>query len=181
MVSQLATDTIFYEDTLAWAQANGHDGLAGDLTAAGPPPYSSVLDYETALSHEHEVYPYDHTGNSEGEGGFSENFMVDEYTLLEKVHLLAAFMDTFTVLYPQLQDIDFRQTATRFDVPVFFVQGADEADGRADVFEEWYPMVDAPTKDVTYLATSGHRPLFEQPAEFVAYMVETVLAQTATP
>jgi pimeloyl-ACP methyl ester carboxylesterase len=141
MVSPLATDTIFYQDTLAWADATGRDGLAQELRSIGPPPYESVLDYETALSFEHEIYPYDHSPNSEGEGGFSENFFVPEYTLLEQLHLLGAFMDTFTVLYPQIQHIDFRQTATSFDIPVFFVQGADEADGRAEIFDDWYPQV----------------------------------------
>jgi pimeloyl-ACP methyl ester carboxylesterase len=178
MVSQLATDTIFYDDTLEWARANGDTGLVGELDAIGPPPYERMLDYETALSYEHEVYPYDHTPNAEGEGGFSENFIVSEYALIDQVHLLGAFMDTFSVLYPQLQDIDFRDSATDFEIPMFFVQGAHEAAGRADVFEDWYPRVDAPVKDVTVLDTSGHRPLWEQPDEFVDYMVDTVLAQT---
>ena len=178
MVSQLATDTIFYDDTLDWARANGDTGLVDELTRIGPPPYERMLDYETALSYEHEVYPYDHTPNSEGEGGFSENFFVSEYTLIDQVHLLGAFMDTFSVLYPQLQEIDFRDTATDFEIPMFFVQGAHEADGRADVFEDWYPSVDAPVKDLAVLDTSGHRPLWEQPDEFVDYMVDTVLAQT---
>ena len=179
MVSQLATDRIFYDDTLAWARANGDGGLVDELVGIGPPPYTRMLDYETALAYEHEVYPYDHTGNSEGEGGFSENFLVEEYALIDQVHLLGAFMDTFSVLYPQLQDIDFRATATDFEIPVFFVQGANEADGRADVFADWYPMVDAPIKDLVVLDTSGHRPLFEQPDAFVEYMTGTVLARTA--
>ncbi len=179
MVSQLDTDRIFYEDTLAWAEENGNDALADKLRDIGPPPYEAMLDYETALSYEHEVYPYDHSPNAEGDGGFSENFLVPEYTLTDQVHLLGAFMDTFSVFYPQLQDIDFRETDTTFDVPVFFVQGANEADGRAEPFDEWYPMIEAPTKDVVVLDTSGHRPLFEQPDEFVDYMNNTVLAQTA--
>jgi pimeloyl-ACP methyl ester carboxylesterase/phage tail protein X len=179
MVSQFATDTIFYNDTLEWAQATGDNGLVADLVAIGPPPYDRMLDYETALSSEHEIYPYDHSANSEGEGGFSENFFVSEYTLTEQVHLLGAFMDTFSVMYPQLQDIDFRQTATEFEIPVFFVQGAHEADGRADVFTDWYPMINAPIKDVVVLDTSGHRPLFEQPDEFTDYMVAVVLGQTS--
>ncbi len=108
MVSPLATDRIFYRDTLAWARRTGRVGLAADLTDIGAPPYPSVLDYETALSYEYEVYPYDHTGNSEGEGGFSQNFFVPEHTLVDQVHLLAGFMDTFTALDPQLQEIALR-------------------------------------------------------------------------
>jgi pimeloyl-ACP methyl ester carboxylesterase len=176
MVSQLATDRIFYDDTLAWARANDRNGLVDELVDIGPPPYTRMLDYETALSYEHEVYPYDHTGNAEGEGGFSENFLVEEYALIDQLHLLGAFMDTFSVVYPQLQDIDFREDATDFDIPMYFVQGAHEADGRAEVFDDWFPMIDAPTKDLVVFDTSGHRPLFEQPDEFVDYVVDTVLA-----
>ena len=178
MVSQLATDRIFYEDTLQWAQTSGNDGLVKQLQASGPPPYEHMLDYESALSHEQDVYPYDHTGNSEGSGGMSENLLVEEYALIDQVHMLNAFMDTFAALYPQLQSIDFRESATEFEVPVFFVQGAHEADGRAIPFEQWYPMVKAPVKDLTVLSTSGHRPLWEQPDEFVQYMVTTVLARS---
>jgi len=178
MVSQLATDRIFYEDTLAWAEQTGKDDLAADLVAAGPPPYDAMFRYETALSHEQDVYPYDHSGNSEGVGQMSENLLVEEYSLIDQVHTLGAFMDTFAALYPQLQAIDFRTSATRFTVPVFFVQGAHEADGRAQPFAEWYPMIDAPIKDLVMLDTSGHRPLWEQPDEFTDYMVNTVLART---
>lgn len=178
MVSQLATDRIFYEDTLHWAQETGRGGLAADLIAIGPPPYDAMLDYELALSYEHEVYPYDHSLNHEGEAGFSENFFVSEYSLIEQVHLLAGFMDTFSVVYPQLQEIDFRRTATELAIPVFFVQGAHEAGGRAEPFAEWYGALEAPVKDVTHLDTSGHRAMFEQPEEFVAYLLDTVLPRT---
>lgn len=179
MVSPLATDTIFYEDTLEWARSEGNQGLVDELESIGRPPYESMLDYETALSYEHEVYPYDHSPNSEGSGGFSENFLVEEYSLVDKVHLLGAFMDTFSVLYPQIQDVDFREDATSLDVPVFFVQGAHEARGRVEPFEEWYAELEAPVKDRVTFDTSGHRPLFEQPDEFVDYLTDTVLGQVS--
>lgn len=179
MVSQLETDRIFHADTLRWAEETGNDALAGRLREIGPPPYADMLDYETALSYEHEVYPYDHSPNAEGAGGFSENFLVPEYTLTDQVHLLGGFMDTFAVLYPQLQEIDFRRTATRLEVPVFIVQGAHEADGRAEPLREWFDALEAPIKDLVVLDTSGHRPLFEQPDEFVEYLNEVVLPRTA--
>ncbi|MCU0277715.1 MAG: alpha/beta hydrolase [Candidatus Nanopelagicales bacterium] len=178
MVSQLATDEIFYRDTLTWAEQTGNDALVAQLQEAGPPPYAQMFPYETALSHEQDVYAYDHSGNSEGSGQMSENLLVSEYTLIDQIHILGAFMDTFAAMYPQLQGVDFRNTATEFAVPVFFVQGAHEADGRAQPFAQWYPMIDAPSKDLIVLNNSGHRPLWEQPDEFVDYMVGTVLAQT---
>ena len=103
-----------------------------------------MLDYETALSSEHEVYPYDHSDNSEGEGGFSENFLVPEYSLVDQVHLLASFMDTFGALYPSIQAVDLSRDAVELDVPAFFVQGAHEAPGRTEPFGQWYAELSAP-------------------------------------
>lgn len=178
MVSPRETDRIFYQDTLAWARDAGKDDLVATLTEIGPPPYTSVLPYESALSYEHEIYPYDHSQNSEGEGGFSENLFVEEYTLLEQIHSLNAFMDSFSVLYPQIQHVDFRDDATQLDVPVYLVQGRHEARGRAELANEWFQQLEAPSKQLVVLDTSGHRPLFEQPRQFREVMVGTVLADT---
>ena len=179
MVSPLETDRLFYRDTLAWARANDDSGLVDTLERIGEPPYANILDYEPALSFEHEVYPYDHSQNSEGEGGFSENIFAGEYTLVEQIHNLGSFLDVFTILYPQIQDIDLRVDAAELDVPVYLIQGAYEADGRAVLADEWFALLDAPAKDRVVLDTSGHRPIFEQPAEFHAVMTDVVLADTS--
>jgi len=178
MVSPLATDRIFYADTLRWARRTGDTDLVGKLTKSGPPPYASVLDYEAALSYEHEVYPYDHARNSEGEGGFSENLFVHEYTLLEQIHNLGAFMDTFSALYPRIQGVDLRRDVRALEVPVFLVQGRHEAPGRARLAEQWLDLVQAPRKQMIVLDASGHRPLFEQPSRFHDVMTDIVLART---
>jgi proline iminopeptidase len=179
MVSPVETDRIIYRDSLAWARRTGKDDVVKTLTDIGPPPYANILEYEPALSYEDEVYPYDRSGNSEGEGGFSENLFVREYTLLEQVHALGAFIDSFSVLYPQIQDVDFRRSATRLDVPVHLVQGRHEARGRSEPANAWFKQLEAPAKTMTMLETSGHRPLFEQPERFREVMTRTVLGQTA--
>lgn len=172
MVSPVETDRIIYEDTLSWARAEGDDALVDTLEANGPPPYESILDYEPALGNEQEVYPYDHSANSEGEGQFSENLFVEEYALIDQVHALGAFLDTFTALYPQLQQLDLRTDAPSLEVPVYLVQGAHEADGRAVPAEEWFADLEAPDKGLVELDTSGHRPLFEQPERFTEVITE---------
>ncbi len=179
MVDQLATDLIFYEDAVTWALRTGRTDLLTDLVSTGPPPYGELHLYEQLFGLESDLYPYDHGGNSEGSGQMAENIFVPEYSLLDQMHILAGVADSFSVLYPQLQGIDFRETATEFEVPMFFVQGAHEAGGRAELFDEWYPMIEAPIKDVVTLDTSGHRPLWEQPGEFVDYLVDTVLPATS--
>ena len=179
MVSPAETDQIFYRDTLAWARESGNTGLVATLTRSGPPPYENMLDYEPALSYEQEVYPYSHAGNSEGAGQMGENIFVGEYTLLEQLHIFAGFLDTFSVLYPQIQDIDFRTQATSLNVRVYLAQGAHEAPGRAEPAKQWFDLLKAPSKKLVTFDTSGHRPLWEQPAQFQDLMA-TVLAETAS-
>jgi len=179
MVSPEATDRIFYRDTLAWARESGNTGLVDTLTANGPPPYASILAYEPALSYEQELYPYAHAGNSEGAGQMSENIFVEEYTLLEQLHIFAGFLDTFTGLYPRIQDVDLRTQAPRLEVPVYLAQGVHEAPGRDGPAREWFDLLEAPAKKLVPFDSSGHRPLWEQPDRFHELMT-TVLAETGS-
>jgi proline iminopeptidase len=178
MVSPRETDQIFYRDTLAWAERTGQTELAATLRENGPPPYADALAYEPALSHEMDVSPYDHSRNAEGEGQMSEGIFVREYALIDQVHNLGGFIDTFALLYPQARDVDLRTNARRLAVPVFLFQGKHEAPGRARPADEWFRMLDAPHKERAVAARSGHRPIFEQPQAFHRFMVDTVLAQS---
>lgn len=179
MVSPRETDRVIYADTLAWARRTGNTSVVDELSKIGPPPYTRILNYEPGLSHMDDVYPYDHALNDEGVGGFSENLFAHEYSLVDEVHNLAAFLDTFSILYPQLQTIDFRIDATRLEVPAYIVEGRYEVRGRTEPAHEWFNLLQAPHKQMAVFDTSSHRPLFEQPAAFVDYMTNTVLAQTA--
>jgi pimeloyl-ACP methyl ester carboxylesterase len=178
MVDPRETDETFYRDTLAWARNTNNASLADQLTNAGPPPYTDMLDYEPTLTNDNKIYPYDHSHNSEGAGGFSTNLFVNEYTLMEQLHAFAGFFDVFTVLYPQLQGIDFRHDAARLAVPVYLVEGRHETPGRLAPAQQWFDLLDVPAKHLIMFDTSGHRALFEQPELFQKLMTETVLAQT---
>jgi pimeloyl-ACP methyl ester carboxylesterase len=178
MVDPRQTDQLTYRDTLAWAKSRDDTPLVATLTANGEPPYTAALDYETLLSHEGEVYPYEHAGNAEGRGQMGEGIFVEEYGLLDKVHNFAGFLDTFPVLYPQLQQLDLRVSATRLEVPVYLFQGAHEASSRSLLADQWFSLLVAPHKERATAATSGHRALWEQPIQFDTFMTQTVLAQT---
>ncbi|MEO8851403.1 MAG: alpha/beta hydrolase [Allobranchiibius sp.] len=180
MVSIRATDRIFYADTLAWARRTNNTALVNTLTANGPPPYADVRKYEPALlTYESKVYPYDHSPNAESAGGYGTNIFVREYSLLEQLHGFAGVIDVFAVLYPQLQGIDFRTQVTELKMPVYLIQGRHEVRARAGLARQWFNTLRAPSKQLILFDTSGHRPLFEQPALFNTVMTNTVLAQTS--
>lgn len=172
------TDRIFYDDVLAWARGSGRAALVDRLVAQGPPPYPDFFSYEPIIDNESRVYAYDHTGNSEGEGGFAENLGVPEYALLDTLHTVNAIVDTWSLLYPRMQGVDLRTDVRRLDVPAYFVNGAHEMRGLGEPFAEWYAQLAAPRKELVVVAGGGHRALFERPADFVAVMTR-VLAETS--
>ena len=171
MVSQRATDVMFWEDTLAWADLVGDEALAATLRANGRPPYADILAYEPALSHEHDWNPYPEFDNDRE---LPATPFVPENAPMDQVNGLRAFLDAFSVLYPQLQDIDFRQDVPRLAVPVYMVVGAHEARGRAVLAEEWFDMLEAPAKERIVFEHSGHRPSFEEPDRFSDLMTRVV-------
>ena len=178
MVSQAATDKIFYEDTLAWAREEGNTDLVDTLEANGPPPYTDVLHYEAALSYEMEVHPYDHSAEQRRCGP-------DEREPLRRgVHAARAGAhlgrDARRVLGAvpaaaghRLPHPGHQPRGTRLPGP-----GCHEAPGRQLLAQEWFDLLQAPSKKLDPFDTSGHRPLWEQPAEFQDLMA-TVLAETA--
>ncbi len=174
MVNVRATDIMFYEDTEAWAQRTSKHELLAALRQNGLPPYENLLNYEPVVSYEHDWNDYPNLGSSK-EMPF--NLLVTENTLLDKVNAMRGLLDTFSVLYPQLQDFDFRKSVTSLDVPVYIVIGAHEARGRAVLAREWFDRLEAPSKEMVVFEHSGHRPLFEEPAVFASTM-RRVLEET---
>jgi proline iminopeptidase len=172
MVSPRETDVMFYEDTLAWADQTGNEALTATLLQNGPPPYDNLLDYEPALSHEHAWNPYPELDTSKE---MPSSLFVPENSLMDRINGLRAFLDTFSVLYPQVQGIDFRIDVSSLDVPVYMVIGKHEARGRAALANEWYQMVEAPSKEMIVFEHSGHRPLFEEPALFTSLMTKVLV------
>ena len=181
MVDPLETDRIFYEDTLTWAQDTGNTDLAQQLQQIGAPPYEDLLNYPTVLGYEQQVYPYDHSVNAEGAGQMTASLPAGEYSLLDTVNLARGLLDSFALLYPQLQDLDFRTDVPTLEVPVYLAEGRYEARGRSQPAREWFDLLQAPSKQWIQFDTSGHRPLFEQPEQFAELMSGTVLGQATDP
>ncbi|MBM2615562.1 alpha/beta hydrolase [Actinoplanes sp. LDG1-06] len=165
-VDLLASDRIFYDDILAWARSNGRDEVVRQMTALGPPPYPGVWGYEPIMTYEGEVY--DQRPLEFGLG-------VREFTLLQKIHVLNAVLDTWDVLYPRMQDIDLRRDAPSLEVPAWFVMGGNEMRGLRVLFEDWYAQLRAPRKKLVIVPGAGHPVQFEQPDRFVE-VLDDVLA-----
>ena len=162
--SPTRSDHAQYDDTLAWARANGRIDLARKLAEAGPPPYDDLWSYEPMIMAEGDVYGFDNSG------ALLENFAVPEHSLLDKAHVATGFLDSYDVYYPRSAGVEFRAQVPSLAVPVYFVAGAREVPGRTRDLERWYALLRAPHKEIVTLPEAGHRSMFQQPEAFVRVM-----------
>jgi pimeloyl-ACP methyl ester carboxylesterase len=167
MVSQRETDIMFWEDTLAWAEETGNTALAETLRRNGRPPYEDLMLYDPFIASEHDwnVYP-----EFDPDTEMPAILFVPEYSWMDRINAFKGFLDTVGTLYPQLQGIDFRQDVIRLEVPVYMVLGEHEARGRAVLANEWFDLLEAPSKEAFIFEGSGHRAHFDRPGDFAELM-----------
>jgi pimeloyl-ACP methyl ester carboxylesterase len=89
---------------------------------------------------------------------------------MDRINAFKGFLDTAGTLYPRLQGIDFRHDVPTLDVPVYMVLGEHEARGRAVLANEWFEMLEAPSKESIVFEGSGHRANFDKPGLFAELM-----------
>jgi pimeloyl-ACP methyl ester carboxylesterase len=182
MVSQLETDKLIYADMLAWAEENDA-GLAEQLRAFGPPPYSDIWDQGVIVTNygriESDYDPPQATIDrlESADVGFW-GMMGSEYSPINKTNLFRGLVDTADVLYPQLQGIDFRVDVPTLAVPIYIFDGEHELRGRRDLLLEWVEILQAPDKQVFTYENSGHAPALEQADDLHRILLDTILPAT---
>jgi pimeloyl-ACP methyl ester carboxylesterase len=86
--------------------------------------------------------------------------------------------DTFNVIYPQLQDFDFREDAVQFKVPVYFILGRHDVNGTYWIAEEYFRMLHAPHKKLYIFEDSGHGMIWQEQDKFHDIMFNAILPET---
>jgi pimeloyl-ACP methyl ester carboxylesterase len=185
MVNVLETDRRIYQDLVGYSDQAGDGALADALAAAGAPPYRDFPWTNSNLLIWYD-YIYDEYTPSAGyiargdAAGFIDPFgaSASEYGFIDKANVVRGLLDTFSLLYPQLYDLDFRASATRLEVPVYILDGAAELDGRRALLLEWFDQLEAPTKELVTYEGAAHSVAFEQADEVQRLLTETVVPST---
>lgn len=184
MVSQGETDRRLYADVLALAAETGDTALAEQMRAYGEPPYADIPYPNAVVMSQYERLAEPYTPpQAYVERGTAANLgpygiLGSEYNFVEKANVFRGLIDMFTVMYPQLQEIDFRRDVPRLDVPVYILDGRSELSARRELALEWFDMLEAPSKQTFSFAAGGHSVVFEQFEAFDRIVRETILPET---
>ena len=183
MVDPLETDRLIYRGLLAYAEEHHDSGLAGKLRGYGEPPYESVYAYAYVMTQYDklageytEPKAYRDALRKAGVGPWG--ILGSEYTLPEKMDVFRGLIDTFSVMYPRWQTIDFQRTAEQLDVPVYIFTGEHELAARRGPVLAWFKSLRAPIKKLYDYPDAGHATAFEHFQDLHRIMLETVVPAT---
>jgi proline iminopeptidase len=184
MVSIIETDRRNYVDLLALAKRTGNSALANKMSSYGEPPYKDIPFANAFVMGNYDALEipytppqaYIQTGTNANIGPYG--ILASEYNLVDRVNVLRGLIDMFTVMYPQLQELDFRSDVPSLDVPVYIFAGDSELTSRSEPMLEWYNQLHAPIKHIYSFADAGHSVVFEEFQSFRKIMVETILPET---
>ncbi|MFX4260618.1 alpha/beta fold hydrolase [Pelotomaculum propionicicum] len=173
MVNTTENDRMGYEIAIRTAAENGDTGTVNKLRSYGPPPYTGDGMAVKYAAYNNILFDLMGSPSLEMVLLLAPQF-AREYGLLDKVNFARGLVESFTVVYPQLQDLDFTAQANRLDLPVYFLVGRQDVNAMASLVDRYYNVLQAPHKELIWLE-SGHGATQE---ELLDAMVNHVLAQT---
>lgn len=184
MVDVLETDRMIYEMVLEHSRQTGDTAFVKTLEKQGLPPYfgkNPIQPYATLFGREYQIFEAPNIKDPEyrRDGDILMLMLKQpEYGWLDRLYYLLGMMNTFNAVYPQLQEMDFRENATRLDLPVYIVLGRHDMNNPSQIPEEYFSLLEAPKKELIFFENSGHGMIWEEATLFHNLMIETLLPET---
>ncbi len=176
MVNTTENDRLGYEIALKAAADAGDTATENVLRRNGPPPYTGEGLAMKYAAYNNVLFEIMGSAKLEMVILLVPQF-AREYGLVDKVNFGRGLVQSFTVVYPQLQDLDFTTQAPVLDLPVYFLVGRQDINAMAPLVEGYYNMLQAPHKELIWL-DSGHG---AGPEDLLDALVNRVLPQTQPP
>ena len=187
MINVRETDQIIYQMMLEHSRQFGDTQFVQTLEKQGEPPYfvkSPILPYATLFGREYAVFEAPNIKNEDfrHEGDLLQlMFKQPEYGWLDRLYYVLSLVNTFNAVYPQLQDFDLRLDAPILDLPVYLMQGRHDMNDPYWLPEEYFNLLQAPSKQLYFFEDSGHGMIWEEPEKFHDIMINTVVPETYQP
>ncbi len=184
MVDVEETDQIIYDAVMDYSLNNGDLSFVKTLEELGKPPYfgkSPIKPYSTLFGREYAIFEVPNIQSVEYRRDGDVMMLMlkqPEYGWLDRIYYLLGLMNTFNVVYPQLQEMDFRVDATQFDLPVYIVLGRHDMNNPAQIPEEYFDLIQAPAKQLIFFENSGHGMIWEEAERFHDLMINQILPET---
>ena len=160
MVDFAQTEVDDYKLALKIAKERGDTAKVKQLERRGSPPYygdSVIFDMLAYLQYlDNEMA---RRGNiNPSKSSIYASVLAPEYGLIDKYNWAAGLFRTLDQVFPQLYNINFRKSATKLEVPMYFLLGRHDLNAPTYLAEEYYQLLNAPKKELVWFEHSGHAP-----------------------
>lgn len=85
---------------------------------------------------------------------------LSEYTLIDIIKYGLGSGYSLRTLWPQIMMLDFTDTNTKLEVPIFLLQGRYDFNTVSELVEGYYRIIEAPRKELIWFEKSGHHPMY---------------------
>jgi len=166
-VSLRAGQDIQYRQALDHATRSNDAQMLAALKKIGPPPYRSLDDYGAFQDCcRNPLWPADDVaGVRQLMSGlvFSPSLSIPEiFGWAQALRTGEKTLDTLAISMP-----DLRSTDTKFSVPVFFIQGADDNVTPTELVVDYAAHIQAPAKGVSIISKAGHFVMWTHTGRFL--------------
>lgn len=176
MVNIIRDDVMGYELAISYSVERGDAKMVETLQRNGPPPYTGEDMLEKYVTYLDVLNDYMNSPHYTVIVPIVP-FIAPEYGFVDKINHTRGLIQSFEVVYPQLQDVDFTTQAARLDVPVYIFAGRNDVNAMSSLVEEYFNILEAPHKELIWL-NGGHGLDGSNLGQFVDVMVNKVLAET---
>ena len=176
MVNIIRDDVMGYELALNYSVERGDAKMVETLQRNGPPPYTDKDMLDKYVTYLDVLNDYMHSPHYTVIVPIVP-FIAPEYGLVDKINHTRGLIQSFEVVYPQLQDVDFTTQAAMLDVPVYIFVGRNDVNAMSSLVEEYFNILEAPRKELIWL-NGGHGLDGSNLGLFVDVMVNKVLPET---
>jgi len=174
VTSIAGNEAAIYDTTLANARRVGDSSTVQALETIGAPPYASAEEFRAVRMIASRL-----ASQPSPVEMIALQLLAPRYTLLDHVSYFRGMMASGSHFIGDAMDgqaftVDLPATAAAFDVPVVFIQGAEDVVTPATLARSYFDRLTAPHKVYVALEGAGHTAPIDHTPAFIAAMDEHV-------
>lgn len=152
-----------YDAALKAARDRGDPSAIAELEGVGPPPYVRFEDYLVRQKYVNPPVLAPSPREAEAMAAVAQLLAAPappdaRYVAhnLPAVDGFEAFMSTQRAVFAETAAFEADTLGSKFEVPIFFFQGADDLNTPTALVQEYFEQIEAPEKELVILPDAGH-------------------------
>lgn len=182
VVNGAKNEEISYRFALEAAEEAGDQASVSKLKSVGPPVAGVYKGgFKGMMTQRNIMMKYGGYSQSSKKRSYFRAMVLPilrsgEYSPSELYGLIKGYRYVLEAMWPEVGAADLAATCTKFDMPYFIFDGRLDQNTPAELVEDYFALIEAPTKELIWFDHSGHNPMGDEPEKFKKLLREKLLA-----